>query len=210
MQNVLSKVRNPALRQGLIFGIILGIILVGLNFIFSGLIIIAVLTLLAAFIAGMRASQETGRTTTGTIAGLWTGLIGLLILSIIALGFLLHNLDAVRKSAQITANQQHLQITYTNSQIITNYLFVYIILIALGILFGVIGGLVGGNFGRRRAQIPPVGVYHEAMFEPPSASETEEPPSETPSEEPPSTSETEEPPSETPSEEPSSSMQQAE
>ena len=201
MQNVLSKVRNPALRQGLIFGIILGIILVGLNFFFSGLIIIAVLTLLAAFIAGMRASQETGRTTTGTIAGLWTGIIGLLILSIIALGFLLHNLDAVRKSAQINANQQHLHSIVTNSQIISTYLFVYIILIALGILFGVIGGAVGGNFGRRRAQIPPAEEYHEAMFEPPSTSEAEEPPS---------TSETEEPPSETPSEEPSSSMQQAE
>ncbi|HEY6286347.1 MAG TPA: hypothetical protein VIX20_11840, partial [Ktedonobacteraceae bacterium] len=146
-------------------------------------IFIAVLTLLAAFIAGMRASLETGRTTTGTLAGLWTGMIGLLILSLIALGFLLLNLDGVRKSAQITANQQHLHITYTNSQIITNYLFVYIVLIALGILFGVIGGFVGGIFSSRRAQIPPVEVYQEAMFEP-SASETEESPSETPSEEP--------------------------
>ena len=136
--------------------------------------------------------------TTGTLAGLWTGLIGLLILSIIALGFLLVNLDLVRKSAQITANQQHLHITYTNSQIITNYLFVYLILIMLGILFGTMGGLVGGNFGRRRAQLPPVEEYKEAMFEPPSASETEELPSETPTEEPPSASETEEPSSETP------------
>jgi hypothetical protein len=201
MQNVLARVRNPALRQGLIFGIILGIALVGLNFIISGLFIIAILTLLAAFIAGMRASQETGRMTTGTLSGLWTGVIGLLILSIIALGFLLVNLDSVRNSAQITANQQHLHITYTNSQIITNYLIVYFILIILGILFGALGGLVGSIFGRRRAPIPPVEVYHEAMFEPPSTSETEESPS---------ASETEEPSSETSSEEPSSSTQQAE
>ena len=33
MQNALARVRNPVLRQGLIFGIILGIILLALSFI---------------------------------------------------------------------------------------------------------------------------------------------------------------------------------
>ena len=184
MQNVLARVRNPALRQGLIFGVVLGVILVGLNFIITGLIFIVGLTILAALIAGMRASRETGRLTTGTLAGLWTGLIGTLILSIFALGFLLFSIDAVRKNAQITANQQHLNIIYTNSQIITNYLIVYLILIALGVMFGVIGGALGGSFGRRRAQLPPAEEYQKAMFEPSSESQTEESTSVTPSEEP--------------------------
>jgi hypothetical protein len=45
MQDVLARVRNPALRQGLIFGVVLGVILVGLNFIISGLIFIVGLTI---------------------------------------------------------------------------------------------------------------------------------------------------------------------
>jgi hypothetical protein len=209
MQNVLARVRNPALRQGLIFGIILGVILVGLNFIISGLIIIAALTILAALIAGMRASQETGRITTGILAGLWTGLLGTLILSIIAMGFLLFNIDAVRKSAQITANQQHLNIIYTNSQIITNYLIVYLILIAAGVLFGVIGGAVGGNFGRRRVQLPPIEEYQETMFEPSTSTPQDELPLTAP-EGPPSATKAVESTSETSSEEPSATTPQAE
>src|SRR5437588_10462592 len=178
MQNVLSRVRNPALRQGLIFGIILGIVLLAVSFISSGLTITLILCLLAAFLAGMRASQETGRITTGTLAGLWTGLIGVFIPSIISMVLLLINIDAVRKSAQINADKQHLHIIYTNSVLLEGLLINFIILLALGVLLGVIGGVLGGNFGRRRAQIPPVEVYQEAMFEPPSASETEERPSE--------------------------------
>jgi hypothetical protein len=184
MQNVLSRVRNPALRQGLIFGIILGIALLAISFISSGLTFTLILCLLAAFIAGMRASQETGRITTGTLAGLWTGLIGIFIPSIISMVLLLINIDAIRKSAQESSDKQHLHITYTNSLLFEGLLINFIILLALGVLLGVIGGLVGGNFGRRRAQIPPVEEYHEAMFEPPPASEAEELPSETPSEEP--------------------------
>ncbi len=184
MQNVLSRVRNPALRQGLIFGIILGIVLLAVSFISSGLTITLILCLLAAFLAGMRASQETGRITTGTLAGLWTGLIGVFIPSIISIVLLLINIDAVRKSAQEAADKQHLHITYTNALLFEGLLINFIILLALGVLLGVIGGAVGGNFGRRRAQIPPVEEYQEAMFEPPSASETEEPSSEAPSEEP--------------------------
>jgi hypothetical protein len=210
MQNVLARVRNPALRQGLIFGIILGVILVGLNFIISGLIIIVALTILAALIAGMRASQETGRITTGTLAGLWTGLFGTLILSIISMGFLLLNIDAVRKNEQITANQQHLHIIYTNSQIITSYLVIYLILIAAGVLFGLAGGAVGGNFGRRRAQLPPVEEYQEAMFEPSASTPQDELPLTAPSEGQPSATQAVESTSETSSEEPSATTPQVE
>jgi hypothetical protein len=201
MQNALARVRNPALRQGIFIGIILGVVLVGLSFIIGGLIIIVVLTLIAAYLAGLRASRETGRITTGTFAGLWTGIIGVSILSLISFGFLLFNLDAARKQAQITANQQHMHIVYTNSQIISNYLIFYLFLIVLGILFGVIGGLVGGLFGSRRPLNPPVEEYKEAMYETPSTSETVE-----------STlvPQSEEPSPESPSEESSSSTQQTE
>ncbi len=185
MQNVLARVRNPALRQGLIFGIILGIILVALSLIgFNNFTITLILCLFAAFIAGRRASQETGRMTTGTLAGLWAGLIGTFIPSIILMVLFLINIDAYRKSAQTNADQQHLHFTYTNSLLIEGLLINFLILLALGVLLGVIGGAVGGNIGRKRAQLPPAEEYQEAMFKPSSESQTEESTSVTPSEEP--------------------------
>jgi hypothetical protein len=157
MQNLFSRVRNPALRQGLIIGIFLGVILLGLSFVISDLTITLILCLVAAFIAGMRASRETGRISTGTLAGMWTGLFGLLVPALISFGLLLFNLDAIRKSAQANADKQHLHITYTNSVIINNLLINFVIIIALGVLFGVVGGVGGGFLGRRRApQLPAV------------------------------------------------------
>jgi hypothetical protein len=219
MQDALARVRNPALRQGLIFGIILGFVLLAISFFTNGFTITLILCLLAAFLAGMRASRETGRITTGTLAGLWTGLIGIFIPSIISFVLLLFNIDSVRKSAQAAADKQHLHITYTNSLLLEGLLINFIILLAFGVLFGVIGGLVGGQFGRRRAQLPPVEEYKEAMFEPPStsvaeesptATEAEELPAASESEEPSSTAVVEEPLSETPSEEPTSPRHQGE
>ena len=167
----------------------------------------------------MRASQETGRITTGTLAGLWTGLIGIIIPSIISMVFVLVNIDSYRKSLQASADKLHQDITYTNSMVLTGLLINILFLLIIGILPGVIGGLLGGMFGSRRAHIPPVEEYKEAMFEPPSASEAEELPAAPESEEPsssseaeesPSVSEIEEPLSETPSKKPSSPTQQAE
>src|SRR5204863_1312797 len=114
------------------------------------------------------------------------------------------------KSAQDAANKQHLHLTYTNSLLLEGLLINFVILLALGVLLGVIGGAVGGNFGRRRAQLPPVEEYHEAMLEPPNAPEAEEPSTASEPEELLSTSETVAPSSETHSGGPSSSAQQAE
>ena len=243
MQNALARVRNPALRQGLTFGIILGIllllrslaqilvlsgfftfhipisILLAINFILTNFYITLFLILIASFLAGTRASQETGRITTGTLAGLWTGLIGMFIPSIISVIFVLVNIDSYLKSLQAAADKQHQHITYTNSMVLTGLLINILFLLIIGIIPGAIGGLLGGIFGSRRAQVPPVEEYKVAMFEPPSASEVEELPAASESEVPsssaeaeksPSVSETGEPLSETPLKESPSSTQQAE
>ncbi len=213
MQNALARVRNPALRQGLIFGIILGVVLLAISFIFTNFLITLVLILLASYIAGLRASQETGRMTAGTFAGLWTGLIGISIPSLVSIVLVLVNLDAYRKSLQAASDKLHQHTIYTNSVVLTGLLINVLFLLIIGILPGAIGGLLGGTFGRRRAQLPPVEEHKEAMFEPPStsaaeelhaASETEEPSSTSEVEEVPTTSEVEEPLTETPSEEPTS------
>ena len=184
MQNLFARIRNPALRQGLIFGIILGVILLALSFIISDLTITLAVCLLAGFIAGMRASQETGKLMTGVLAGSWTGLFGLLIPSLISLGLLFPNLDAVRKNAQANADKQHLHVTYTNSLIISNLLINFVIIIALGVLFGVIGGAVGGSIGRRRAlRLPPTEANEEPFVESTASTPQDEIPSAIPTEE---------------------------
>jgi hypothetical protein len=176
MQNLFARVRNPALRQGLIIGIFLGVILLALSFVISDLTITLILCLVAAFIAGMRASRETGKISIGTLAGMWTGLFGLLIPTLISFGLLLFNLDAIRKTAQANADKQHLHITYTNSLIINNLLINFVIIIALGVLLGVIGGVVGGNIGRRRApQLPAVVADDERYVEASTATPQDEP-----------------------------------
>jgi len=207
MQNALARVRNPALRQGLIFGIILGFVLLAISFIITNFLITLILILLASYIAGLRATQETGRMTSGTLAGLWTGLIGISIPSLISIVLVFVNLDSYRKSLQASADKLHQHIIYTNSMVLTGLLINVLFLLIIGILPGIIGGLIGGQFGRRRAQLPHVEEYKEAMFEPPSPSSVEELPAASETEEPSSTSEVEEPHSETPSEEPTSSTQ---
>jgi hypothetical protein len=202
MQNALARVRNPALRQGLVFGIILGLILLAISFIgFSNFSITLILCLLAAFLAGFRASQGTGRMVTGSFAGLWTGLIGTFIPSIILMILFLLNIDAYRKSAQTIADQKHLHITYTNSVLIEGLLINFVILLFVGVLFGVCGGALGGAIGRNRAQRPPAEEYKEAMFEPPSSMPTEESSTPSESEEPAVTTEAEDAQTENSSEE---------
>src|SRR5258708_13846675 len=63
MQYLTSRVSNPALRQGLFFGIILSVILIGFSFISNflgilGTLIVFALYLAFHFLAGQRASQS--------------------------------------------------------------------------------------------------------------------------------------------------------
>ena len=172
MQNLLSRVSNPALRYGILWGVIFGIVLIAATFlgiINLGLIVPLILALAAGFLAGRQAAQKTGKTVTGTVSGLWTGLIGSLLLSVLVMILILVNVDAIRHSAQQYANSHQQHITYTNSDIIVSYLVNYGLLIASGVLFGLAGGSVGGMMGKSRWRPPSeTEEYQEAMFEPPS------------------------------------------
>jgi hypothetical protein len=172
MQNLLSRVGNPALRYGIMWGVILGIVLIGATFLGISnlsLFVPLILALVAGLLAGRQAGQKTGRIFTGALSGLWTGLIGSLILSLPIMILVLANVDAIRQSAQQYANSHNLHVTYTNSDIIVSYLVNYGLLLVLGVLFGLAGGAVGGMIGRNRWRPPSeTEEYQEAMFEPPS------------------------------------------
>ena len=101
MQKQFTRTGNPGFRQGLLFGILLGLFpivfnvilsLAGLSTLFIGAlettftgighfisIVSLIVTILAYLLAGRRASQHTGQVGTGALAGLWTALIGAVI-----------------------------------------------------------------------------------------------------------------------------------
>src|SRR5579884_3045335 len=83
MQTYSSRPGNPALKQGLLFGVITAVVEIALSFLngFVGLgllgsIIGLAIYLIFGLIAGQRSSVVTGKVGTGVLAGFRTGLIG--------------------------------------------------------------------------------------------------------------------------------------
>ena len=188
MQSILTSSRRPALRQGLIFGIALGIIEVLFSYLsqvvqlgFISTLIAYGLYLVFGLIAGLRAAQQTGWTRTGVVAGLWTGLFSSLISSIVSFILTVANLNAIVANLQDAARKANPQDTtvYTNQAVIEIELFLLAIVIIIALLLGLAGGAIGGAMGKNRANIP-TDEYQEAYFEPPSRESTMEmPPEET-------------------------------
>ena len=174
---------RPSIQQGLIFGVIVGIVF-AINTLLTnfanigataGLISI-LLFLVGLFLyaaAGFRASAQTGKVGTGTIAGLLAGVIGGIIGLIVNMIAVIANVNRLRILSQAAADQLHRQspttipaVHYTNSTIITSAL-----LLALGLLLFAIGmgaafGAIGGAIGRRRApqaQVPYQGQFYQGM-----------------------------------------------
>ena len=189
MQSILTSSRRPALRQGLIFGIALGIIEVLFSYIsqvvqlgFISTLIAYGLYLVFGLLAGLRAAQQTGMTRTGVVAGLWTGLFSSLISSIVSFILTVANLNAIVANLQDAArkaNPPQDPSVYTNQAVIEIELFLLAIVIIIALLLGLAGGAIGGAMGKNRANIP-TEEYQEAYFEPPSHESTMEmPPEET-------------------------------
>src|SRR5713101_4427235 len=110
MLNSLTNRMNPILGQGLIFGILLGIVEIAFSFIGNSLGIIGSLISLAlyfvfALLAGRRASQRTGKLVTGVLAGLLTGFVSAFITSAISAIFAFANFDAYVKAYKTAAQQ---------------------------------------------------------------------------------------------------------
>jgi len=177
---VTARTRRPSVQQGLIFGIIVGVLLV-INEILTNLanfgaiypaaisslilIIYAILVLVGLFVyavAGFRASAQTGRIAPGTIAGLIAGVIGGIIGFIVTLIIAIATASTAAQRAQALANQAHVHFQYTSSIIITAALGVALFGLAATIGLGAAFGAIGGSIGRRRApQVP----YQEQFYQ---------------------------------------------
>ena len=157
---------NLAFRQGLLFGMALGIFFI----VFSVILYVAQLgTLLAGgiysstggdgsligivgfvvevlvyLLAGMRASQQTGRVVTGTLAGLWTGLISSAITWVYTLIYMF-------ASALLELHSEAGTLLFVTA-ILAAILGILGIMLALGLGAGI--GTLGGQIGKRRASLP--------------------------------------------------------
>ncbi|HLQ29568.1 MAG TPA: hypothetical protein VK140_10070 [Ktedonobacteraceae bacterium] len=175
-QQALPRSGSIALRQGLIFGVGLGIIQAVITIISNlvnlgsfGIILSAIsiiLAIAAYLVAGLRASQQTGKVVTGLLAGLWTGLFAAIISYIVTLIITIANIDSLRIAAQRVVDANHANFQYTNSLLIAITAGTGLgVVLFLG-LAGLGVGSIGGAIGSRRANIP-TQSYQEAMFQPP-------------------------------------------
>jgi hypothetical protein len=154
MQGSASRPIHPALREGLVFGLILGFITITINmlqnFVVSDIVgsilgvIALIVTIALNLLAGVRASQRTGRIGTVALTGLIVELISYLfgainiLIAIFVFDTPLHHLRFLQATPGLA------------QQFITALIISFAVFLLLGTVIGAIGGLIGS----RHAQLP--------------------------------------------------------
>ncbi len=158
---------NPALHNGLLFGMILGIVEIVLYFLFGtlGLILSLLLFLFLVGYAGYRASTCTGKVSTGGVAGVLVGLLSSVIASLPLLLYILTNSDAIRVQVQqqIAGNSMYHGVTVTNTLMLASVILFLVVVVAGATLLGLGVGSIGGVLGKRQAPSPPVPQSHSSL-----------------------------------------------
>ena len=156
MQDSVLRMAHPALREGLVFGVILGIITFATNLLHNFLnsntlismigVLFLIITIALNLLAGVRASRQTGRVGTGALAGLIMQLISSLlgVISILTELFVFNSqLHRLFQSLSPAAASDMAQ------QFITAQIIYTVVVLVIGAVIGAIGGLIG-----RRIQLP--------------------------------------------------------
>ena len=168
-----ARTGNPALQNGLLFGVILGIIEIALSFFLGGpgLILSFLLFLFIVGYAGYRAATRTGRVSTGLLAGLLAGLLSSIITIIPLLIYYLSNIDTLRAQLQQQmAGSMPQGVTLTNNLVIASVILLLVVLVGIATLLGLGIGSIGGAIGKGQApralMQPP--VYAQPPYPPQS------------------------------------------
>ena len=158
---------KPALQNGLLFGVILGIVEIVLFFLLGtlGFIINILLFLFLVGYAGYRASARTGKVSTGLVAGLLVGLLSSVIASIPLLIYYLSNIDSFRVQLQhqMATNNLYQGVTITNNLVIASLILFLVLLVGVATLLGLCVGSIGGAIGKGQAALPPTAQPPYAM-----------------------------------------------
>jgi hypothetical protein len=163
--------RNPAVREGLIFGAGLAVLLV-INSVLSiyanigwGQFITLLAGIGAMLFAGVRAGQATGRVNAGLIAGLVTGLFSSAVNLVVVMALTLVNVDKVRQTMQTAADAVGgAKLHYTNQMAVGLSLLGLVIDLIVASLIGLGLGWLGGRIGSDRAALP-TQVYQESLYQ---------------------------------------------
>ena len=151
---------NPALHNGLLFGMLLGIFEIVLYFLFGtlGLMISLLLFLFIVGYAGYRASTSTGKVSTGGVAGALVGLLSSVIASTPLLLYMLTNRDAIRVQVQqqLAGNSMYQGVIVTNTLILASVMLFLVVVVAGATLLGLAVGSLGGVLGKPQAPSLPV------------------------------------------------------
>jgi len=170
---------NPAVRQGLIVGVALGIILVIISLI-TNLVNLGTVGSILAFIffvvalvafgyAGFRAAAITGKTGSGAIAGLIAGVIAYLMSALVSIILAFTITDTLRqRSLAAVGTSQQARDLITNQFVIGTAVGGAFLSILIGLAIGAAAGAIGGVIGKGRA---PQQQHQEAMYQgmPPAA-----------------------------------------
>ena len=174
---------NPALQNGLLFGVILGAIEVVLPLTLGslGYLICLIFYLGMIGFAGYRASARSGKVSTGLVAGLLAGLFSSIIGSLGVFIYILPNIDTFRQAMQQNATtfNQGYAINYTNNVVIGLLVLVLVFVIIGSSLLALGIGAIGGAIGKGKAPVFPTpappypypypGQYPDPRYMPPPA-----------------------------------------
>lgn len=161
--------KNPSLKQGLIWGIAVGVAQFIVDFINTSTnigslsLLLTVLVFLfgiaAYLIAGWLAAKQTGKVSTGTIAGLWTGVFYGIIGAIATVVTIATNLSSRLTQVQDLANQIQLPVHYTPGLLLAGAFIDALLGLAFAIGIGSGIGALGGLIGRSQAPKQPYPAY---------------------------------------------------
>ena len=170
-----------ALRIGLLFGVVLGVVMIvfgpieqsvkGVGAVLS--IVGIIVALVAYFFAGFRASSQSGKISTGLLAGMWTGIISSVLNGIASVIVSIPNLPeataAANKIIVDSGTQTDFRYTDTTTLLVTIGGVILVSILGSAIALGV--GAIGGAAGKGRAPLPQQ-AYTESLYQSPMAEGT--------------------------------------
>ena len=156
-----ATIATPALKEGMLFGAVLGVVLILLHWLSgagsAGAVFLLSLALALGvyLLAGLRAARFTGDTGAGAIAGLMTALVssvmGLLVdfaLVIVQPG----QLTSIQGDINQTLQQMGVSVHVSQGVLVGAILIGLLVVLLLSLLVGGLMGALGGSLGKRQYQ----------------------------------------------------------
>lgn len=155
-----TPTERPALREGLLLGLALGLVLLVLRWLGTlapdgalWLLLSLVLMLDLYLLAGLRAAQQTGNTRTGAYAGLLTALVSSLLSLTASFVALVAQPDALAGLLNVVNHvlqQSRMAFQVPESVLIGALIIGYLTTLCLFLLLGALAGALGASLGRAR------------------------------------------------------------